>query len=116
MRRPLVVIGKGAAYSQADSALRALVDAGALPFLATAMGRGVVPDSHPLNVNPARSAALRGADVALVFGARCVLKNQGTSRRLQPGSNNRDKQPLTVVFGGLQRSACFGISAPLALL
>lgn len=69
--RPLLVIGKGAAYSQADGALRALVDSSGLPFLATAMGRGVVPDSHALNVNPARSAALRGADVAVIFGARC---------------------------------------------
>ena len=71
MRRPLVVIGKGAAYSQADGALRSLVAAGALPFLATAMGRGVVPDSHPLNVNPARSAALRVGELAL----RVVLPN-----------------------------------------
>lgn len=73
MGRPLVVIGKGAAYSQADQALRALVDATGLPFLATAMGRGVVPDSHPNNVNAARSLALAQADVALIFGARCAL-------------------------------------------
>jgi Thiamine pyrophosphate enzyme, central domain len=69
--RPLFVVGKGAALSQADTALRQLVDATGLPFLATAMGRGVVPDSHPGAVNAARSKALRGADVALIFGARC---------------------------------------------
>ncbi|KAK9828489.1 hypothetical protein WJX72_000277 [[Myrmecia] bisecta] len=68
--RPLLVIGKGAAYAQADAHLRQLVDTAGLPFLATAMGRGVVPDSHPLNVNAARSLALAQADVALVFGAR----------------------------------------------
>lgn len=68
--RPLLVVGKGAALSQADAALRQLVDATGLPFLATAMGRGVVPDSHAGAVNAARSAALRGADVALIFGAR----------------------------------------------
>ena len=67
------MIGKGAAYSQADDALRGLIDATRLPFLATAMGRGVVPDGHALNINPARSAALAGADVALVFGARCAV-------------------------------------------
>jgi len=44
--RPLVVIGKGAAYAQADSALRAFIDSTQLPFLATAMGRGVVPDRY----------------------------------------------------------------------
>jgi len=41
-----VVIGKGAAYAQADSALRAFIDTTRLPFLATAMGRGVVPDRY----------------------------------------------------------------------
>ena len=69
--RPLLVVGKGAALSQADTALRQLVDATGLPFLATAMGRGVVPDGHPGAVNAARSAALRGVDVALIIGARC---------------------------------------------
>jgi len=63
-------VGKGAAYAQADAQLRALADATGVPVLATAMGRGVVPDSHPASVQAARSAALRGADVALVFGAR----------------------------------------------
>jgi len=70
VRRPLLVVGKGAAYAQADAQLRALADATGVPVLATAMGRGVVPDSHPASVQAARSAALRGADVALVFGAR----------------------------------------------
>jgi len=59
-------VGKGAAYAQADAQLRALADATGVPVLA----RGVVPDSHPASVQAARSAALRGADVALVFGAR----------------------------------------------
>lgn len=70
--RPLVVIGKGAAYSQADAALRQLVDQAQLPFLATAMGRGVVPDTHAGSANAARSMALAKADVAIVFGARCA--------------------------------------------
>ncbi|BDA45528.1 probable 2-hydroxyacyl-CoA lyase at C-terminar half [Coccomyxa sp. Obi] len=69
-RRPLVVIGKGAAYSQADAALRSFVAAAQLPFLATAMGRGVVPDNAPGNCNAARSLALAHADVAIIFGAR----------------------------------------------
>ena len=64
------MVGKGAAYARADGGLRGLVDAAGLPFLATAMGRGVVSDSHPSSVQAARSAALRGADVVLVVGAR----------------------------------------------
>ena len=34
------------------------------------MGKGVLPDSHPLNAASARSAALKEADIILVLGAR----------------------------------------------
>lgn len=67
---PLVIIGKGAAYARAERQIRALVDKNNLPFLPTPMGKGVVPDSHPLNTSPARSLALREADVVLLLGAR----------------------------------------------
>ena len=70
LRRPLLVVGKGAAHAQSDEALRSFVEASGLPFLGTAMGRGVVPDSHSACVQPARSLALSQADVAIVVGAR----------------------------------------------
>ncbi|KAK5071883.1 hypothetical protein LTR64_004338 [Lithohypha guttulata] len=67
---PLVIIGKGAAYAQAEQPIRALINGSHLPFLPTPMGKGVVPDSHPLNTSSARSVALREADVVLLLGAR----------------------------------------------
>lgn len=67
---PLVVIGKGSAYGRAENALRDFIDTTNLPFLATPMGKGVVPDSHPCNTSSARSTALRNADVVLLLGAR----------------------------------------------
>ncbi|GAQ80211.1 pyruvate decarboxylase family protein [Klebsormidium nitens] len=69
-RSPLVVFGKGAAYAHAEDGIRSLVDRTGIPFIATPMGKGVVPDSHPLNAGAARSLALAGADVALVVGAQ----------------------------------------------
>lgn len=69
-RRPLLVIGKGAAYGRAEASLRALVAATRVPFLPTSMGRGVVPDDDGACAGAARGAALAGADVAVVFGAR----------------------------------------------
>ena len=45
-QRPLLVVGKGAALGRAEGALQQLVEAAGLPFLATAMGRGVVPDDR----------------------------------------------------------------------
>lgn len=69
-RAPLLVIGKGAAYARAEAGIRKLVEQTQVPFLPTPMGKGVVPDSHPLNASSARSTALKNADVALVLGAR----------------------------------------------
>lgn len=69
--RPLLVVGKGAAYAQADTSLTEFADASGIPFLSTALGRGVVPDSHAGCVQAARSLSLAKADVAIVIGARC---------------------------------------------
>ncbi|KAJ1904610.1 hypothetical protein LPJ81_002395 [Coemansia sp. IMI 209127] len=67
---PLIIVGKGAAYSRAEAQVRAFVDKFQAPFLPTPMAKGVVPDSHPLNVSSARSDALKGADVIVLLGAR----------------------------------------------
>uniref|UniRef100_A0A8C5CYE3 2-hydroxyacyl-CoA lyase n=1 Tax=Gadus morhua TaxID=8049 RepID=A0A8C5CYE3_GADMO len=57
-KRPLVVIGKGAAYGRAEASLRDLVEVGGLPFLPTPMGKGVLPDEHPNCVAAARSRSV----------------------------------------------------------
>ncbi|XP_051922660.1 2-hydroxyacyl-CoA lyase 1 [Hippocampus zosterae] len=69
-KRPLVIIGKGAAYGRAESVLRDFVEFSQLPFLPTPMGKGVLPDDHPKCVAAARSRALLQTDVVLLLGAR----------------------------------------------
>ncbi|KAL8849778.1 MAG: hypothetical protein Q9221_005261 [Calogaya cf. arnoldii] len=69
-KSPLIVIGKGAAYARASESISSLVTHTQIPFLPTPMGKGVLPDSHPLNTASARSTALREADVVLLLGAR----------------------------------------------
>lgn len=69
-KRPLVIVGKGAAYARAEHAVRQFIEATRLPFLASPMGKGVVADDHPLSVAPARSHALQEADVVFLIGAR----------------------------------------------
>lgn len=54
-KRPLVIIGKGAAYSRAEKIVTEFVEKHALPFLPTPMGKGVIRDDHPLCVSAARS-------------------------------------------------------------
>ena len=68
--RPLVIVGKGMAWSRAEDEVRAFVERTQLPFLASPLGKGVIDDSHPLSVGAARSHALREADVIFVMGAR----------------------------------------------
>ena len=68
--RPLVVVGKGMAWSRAEDAVRDFIEKTRLPFLASPMGKGVIDDNHPLSVGAARTLALREADVIFLMGAR----------------------------------------------
>ncbi|XP_073237038.1 2-hydroxyacyl-CoA lyase 1-like [Porites lutea] len=69
-KKPLVIIGKGAAYGHAEKPLLEFVERCKLPFLPTPMGKGVISDEHPLSVAAARSRALSQADLIFLFGAR----------------------------------------------
>lgn len=69
-RSPLAIIGKGAAWAQAEEQVRRFIDETQMPFLASPMGKGVVPDDHPLSVAAGRSYALQNADLIFLIGAR----------------------------------------------
>jgi oxalyl-CoA decarboxylase len=69
-RRPLIILGKGAAYAQADDAIRALVENSGIPFLPMSMAKGLLPDTHPQCAGAARSTVLKDADVVMLIGAR----------------------------------------------
>ena len=69
-KRPLIILGKGAAYAQADDAIRALVEKSGIPFLPMSMGKGLLPDTHPLCAGAARSTVLKNSDVVMLIGAR----------------------------------------------
>ncbi|HEY2096986.1 MAG TPA: oxalyl-CoA decarboxylase [Pseudonocardia sp.] len=69
-QRPLVVLGKGAAYSQADEQIREFIESTGLPFQPMSMAKGLLPDDHPQSVATTRSLALKNADVVMLVGAR----------------------------------------------
>ncbi len=69
-KRPLIILGKGAAYAQADDAIRALVEKSGAPFLPMSMAKGLLPDTHPQCAGAARSTVLKDADVVMMIGAR----------------------------------------------
>jgi oxalyl-CoA decarboxylase len=69
-KRPLIILGKGAAYAQADDAIRALVEKSGIPFLPMSMAKGLLPDTHPQCAGAARSTVLKESDVVMLIGAR----------------------------------------------
>src|SRR5437763_7333208 len=64
-KRPLIILGKGAAYAQADADLRALVEKTGIPYLPMAMAKGLLPDTHQQSASAARSYVLPEADGVL---------------------------------------------------
>ena len=69
-KRPLIILGKGAAYAQVDQDIRAFVEKSGIPYLPMSMAKGLLPDTHPQSAGAARSLALKEADVVVMVGAR----------------------------------------------
>jgi oxalyl-CoA decarboxylase len=69
-KKPLIVLGKGAAYAQADADIRALIERTGIPYLPMAMAKGLLPDTHEQSASAARSYVLPEADVVMLVGAR----------------------------------------------
>lgn len=69
-KRPVILLGKGAAYAQADKAILDLVEKTGIPFLPMSMAKGLIPDQHELSASAARSFVLQQADTVLLVGAR----------------------------------------------
>ena len=69
-KRPLIILGKGAAYAQVDDAIKALVEKTGAPFLPMSMAKGLLPDTHAQCAGAARSTVLKDSDVVVMVGAR----------------------------------------------
>ena len=69
-KRPLIILGKGAAYAQADLAIRELIEKSHIPYLPMSMAKGLLPDTHAQSASAARSYVLAEADVVMLIGAR----------------------------------------------
>ncbi len=69
-KKPLIILGKGAAYAQVDEAIRSFVEKSGVPFLPMSMAKGLLPDTHPQCAGAARSTVLKDSDVVMLIGAR----------------------------------------------
>jgi oxalyl-CoA decarboxylase len=108
-KRPLIILGKGAAYAQADDAIRALVEKTGIPFLPMSMAKGILPDTHSQCAGAARSLALKESDVVMLVGARLNwLLSQGKGK---PWGGK--KQFIQVDIEPKEMDSNVEISAPL---
>jgi oxalyl-CoA decarboxylase len=69
-KKPLIILGKGAAYAQADAEIRNFVERTGIPYLPMSMAKGLLPDTHDQCASAARSFVLPAADVVMLIGAR----------------------------------------------
>lgn len=69
-KKPLIILGKGAAYAQADEVVKDFVEKSGIPYLPMSMAKGLLPDTHPQSAGAARSLVLKESDVVIMVGAR----------------------------------------------
>jgi len=69
-KKPLIILGKGAAYAQADAEIKSLIEKTGIPYLPMSMAKGLLPDTHEQCASAARSFVLPEADVVMLIGAR----------------------------------------------
>ncbi len=69
-KRPAIVLGKGAAFIQADETVKQFVESTGMPFFPMSMAKGLLPDTHPQSALACRSTIMEQADVVVLVGAR----------------------------------------------
>jgi oxalyl-CoA decarboxylase len=115
-KRPLILLGKGAAYAQADEDIRALVEKTGIPYLPMSMAKGLLPDTHEQSAAAARSFVLPGADVVMLVGARLNwLLSQGKGKTWG-GKNSKDwggQKFIQIDISPLEADSNVRIEAPL---
>ena len=92
-QRPIIYAGGGVLNANACAELLELVDTGQLPAVTTLMGKGCLPDSHPLNygapgMHGSKYAnwALNKADLIIAVGARFDDRVTGKVSAFAPGA------------------------------
>jgi oxalyl-CoA decarboxylase len=87
-KKPLIILGKGAAYARAEEEVREFVEKTGFPYIAMSMAKGLLPDDHPQYAGAARSLVLKESDTVMLIGARLNwLLGHGKGKQWgEPGS------------------------------
>jgi oxalyl-CoA decarboxylase len=115
-KRPLIMLGKGAAYAQADADIRALVEKTGIPYLPMSMAKGLLPDTHVQSAAAARSYVLAEADVVVLIGARLnwlLSHGKGKTWGADKGKSNQKQQFIQIDIAPTEIDSNVAIAAPV---
>ena len=112
-KRPLILLGKGAAYAQADADVRALVEKSGIPYLPMSMAKGLLPDTHAQCASAARSYVLAEADVVLLVGARLNWLLSHGKGKTWGGDKATGRQFIQVDISPTEMDSNVAIAAPV---
>jgi acetolactate synthase-1/2/3 large subunit len=115
--KPLVLAGRGVRWGNASAQLVALAEAMTIPVITTEMGRGTIPEDHPLAGglvghfgHSAANGLLREADVVLGLGSRFLNVSTINWSMIAPETKiiQVESDPLEI---GKQYAVALGIHA-----
>ncbi|MBA2961492.1 MULTISPECIES: oxalyl-CoA decarboxylase [Ramlibacter] len=115
-KKPLVILGKGAAYAQADAEIRAFVEKSGIPYLPMSMAKGLLPDNHAQSASAARSYVLAEADVVMLVGARLNWLLSHGKGKTWGGASSKEagkQQFIQIDISPTEMDSNVAIAAPL---
>ncbi|TGQ77297.1 MULTISPECIES: thiamine pyrophosphate-binding protein [unclassified Mesorhizobium] len=116
-KSPVIIAGRGVAWSKADSELRSLAEALGIPVVATEMGRGTFPEDHALAGgllghfgHTAANTIVAEADAILGLGCQFHNVNTINWQLIQPEAKiiQVESEPLEI---GRQYAVAVGVHA-----
>jgi oxalyl-CoA decarboxylase len=115
-KKPLIILGKGAAYAQADAEVKKFVETSGVPYLPMSMAKGLLPDTHAQCASAARSYVLAEADVVMVVGARLnwlLSHGKGKTWGAASSKEHANKQFIQVDISPIEADSNVAIQAPV---
>jgi oxalyl-CoA decarboxylase len=115
-KKPLVILGKGAAYAQADDEIRGFIEKSGVPYLPMSMAKGLLPDNHHQSASAARSHVLAEADVVMLVGARLnwlLSHGKGKTWGAASAKEGGNQQFIQVDISPTEMDSNVAIAAPV---
>ena len=112
-KKPLILLGKGAAYAQVDKYIQTFVEQSGIPYLPMSMAKGLLPDTHEQCASAARSFVLAEADVVVLIGARLNWLLSHGKGKTWGGANAASRKFIQIDIAPTEMDSNVPIAAPL---